>query len=229
MSTGLTSMNRLGRLRLAVVAATTLMISGLAGGYLAGSASAESPVAKDVREQPLVAGTPCTATAKACVDLEIQKAWLLKDGKIIRGPVAISSGGNGKETPVGHSLRVYLKDKDHKSQESKLPNGQPAPMPFSVFFADGGIAFHSGSPSRSSAGCIHLGAADAVAWFNYLQIGDQVQAVKGSQERAARAGKASPAAAVSGKSDKPDSGKKDSGKKDKHKGDKDKRESKKGD
>ena len=206
MSTGLSSMQRFGRRRLAVLAAATLTISGLAGGYLAGSASAESPVAKEVREQPLVAGTPCTATAKACVDLEIQKAWLLKDGKIIRGPVAISSGGNGKETPIGHSLRVYLKDKDHKSQESKLPNGQPAPMPWSVFFADGGIAFHSGSPSRSSSGCIHLGAADAQAWFNYLQVGDQVQVVKGSQERAARAGKAAPVAADKSdtKSDKKD-------------------------
>jgi len=44
-----------------------------------------------------------------------------------------------------------------------------------VFFEDGGIAFHSGSPNRSSGGCIHLEPVDAEAWFNYLQIGDQVQ------------------------------------------------------
>ena len=59
-------------------------------------------------------------------------------------------------------------------------------MPWSVFFEDGGIAFHSGSPSRSSAGCIHLEPADAEAWFNYLQIGDQVQVVKAAEELAAR-------------------------------------------
>jgi len=55
-------------------------------------------------------------------------------------------------------------------------------MPNAVFFEDGGIAFHSGSPSRSSAGCIHLNPADAEAWFNYLEIGDQVQVVRASQE-----------------------------------------------
>jgi len=64
-----------------------------------------------------------------------------------------------------------------------------------VFFEDGGIAFHSGSPNRSSAGCIHLEPADAEAWFNYLQIGDQVQVVKAAEELAAR--KQSAAAAPS--------------------------------
>ncbi|HTF54320.1 MAG TPA: L,D-transpeptidase, partial [Pseudonocardia sp.] len=68
---------------------------------------------------------------------------------------------------------------------------QPSPMPYSVFFADGGIAFHGGDPDRSSAGCIHLDPTkDAQAWFDYLQIGDQVQVVRASEERKARAGKA---------------------------------------
>jgi lipoprotein-anchoring transpeptidase ErfK/SrfK len=110
----------------------------------------------------------------------------------MRGPVKIASGGNGEETPVGHSLRVYRKEKDHLSQESRLANGQPAPMPWSVFFEDGGIAFHSGSPNRSSGGCIHLEPADAEAWFNYLQIGDQVQVVKAAEELAARKQSAAP-------------------------------------
>ncbi|MDT7675155.1 MAG: hypothetical protein QOD82_3057 [Pseudonocardiales bacterium] len=131
---------------------------------------------------PLVAGTPCTITARACVDLDSQRAWLFADGAIVRGPVRVASGGNGKATPVGHSLRVYRKDATHKSLESRLKNGQPAPMPWSVFFADGGIAFHSGSPGRSSSGCIHLNDPDARAWFNYMAIGDQVQVVKASQE-----------------------------------------------
>jgi len=143
----------------------------------AGQASVDTAMAA-----PLVAGTPCTITARACVDLDTQRAWLFSDGAIVRGPVKVASGGNGKPTPIGHSLRVYNKDAQHKSQESKLPNGQPAPMPWSVFFADGGIAFHSGSPSRSSSGCIHLNLADAKAWYNYLAIGDQVQVVRASQE-----------------------------------------------
>ena len=79
-------------------------------------------------------------------------AWLIADGKVVRGPVKISSGGAGKETPVGHSFRVFRKEKDHKSGEFKLANGQPAPMPWAVFFADGGIAFHSRQPGSRLVG-----------------------------------------------------------------------------
>ena len=165
-----------------LVTVVAVVVAGEAVAALPG----EAPAATAARAQPLVAGTPCSISAKACVDLDSQRAWLLKDGKIMRGPVKIASGGNGEETPVGHSLRVYRKEKDHLSKESRLANGQPAPMPWSVFFEDGGIAFHSGSPNRSSAGCIHHEPADAEAWFNYLQIGDQVQVVKAAEELAAR-------------------------------------------
>jgi lipoprotein-anchoring transpeptidase ErfK/SrfK len=190
------------RRRIAVVLASTVGLSALTGVYLAGSASADTAAARAAYQTPLVPGTPCTTTAKSCVDLESQKAWLFKDGKIMRGPVAIASGGNGQETPVGHSLRVYRKEKDHKSLESRLPNGQPAPMPNSVFFEDGGIAFHGGDPRRSSAGCIHLGVADSQAWFDYLQVGDQVQVVKGSEELAARRAAAGGSTSDKGNKDK---------------------------
>ena len=173
------SNHRASMRRVAVAATGALGLLAVAGGILAAPAFADGasePAAAVASHQtPLAAGTPCITTAKACVDLESQKAWLIKDGKVMRGPVKISSGGNGKETPVGHSLRVYRKEQDHKSQESRLPNGQPAPMPWSVFFEDGGIAFHSGDPARASAGCIHLNPADAQAWFTSLQVGNEVQ------------------------------------------------------
>ncbi|MET0189084.1 L,D-transpeptidase-like protein [Pseudonocardia sediminis] len=168
------------------VVAGVLSLVAAAGVALAGSAAADSPAAEKNRAEPLVAGTPCTATAKACVDLDSQQSWLFKDGKIMSGPIKISSGGNGQETPIGHSLRVYRKEADHKSQESRLPNGDPAPMPWSVFFNDGGIAFHSGDPNRSSAGCIHVPDAQAKGYFDYLQIGDQVQVLRLGEEKAAR-------------------------------------------
>ena len=177
-----------GRRVAALVAVGGLVTVGavVVAGEAVAALPGEAPAATAARAQPLVTGTPCSISAKACVDLDSQRAWLLKDGKIMRGPVKIASGGNGEETPVGHSLRVYRKEKDHLSKESRLANGQPAPMPWSVFFEDGGIAFHSGSPNRSSGGCIHLEPADAEAWFNYLQIGDQVQVVKAAEELAAR-------------------------------------------
>ena len=109
-------------------------------------------------------------TPRACVDLANNKAWLIHDGEITRGPVAISHGGQGKETPTG-TFRVLWKDQDHKSAEFN-----DAPMPYSVFFADGGIAFHQGNPNNPSAGCVHLSAADAaMAWFADLEVGDEVQ------------------------------------------------------
>jgi hypothetical protein len=119
--------------------------------------------------------TPCTDSARACVDLAKQRAWLIDaQGNVTRGPVPISSGGPGKETPVG-TFYVQWKDKNHKSQEFRDPRGQAAPMPYSVFFADGGVAFHGGSVRRASAGCVHLNDPDAETFYNTLQLGDEVQ------------------------------------------------------
>jgi lipoprotein-anchoring transpeptidase ErfK/SrfK len=170
----------------AVVMGIVVAVGGLLGGRALADTAGPSPAAVAAHRQPLVPGTPCSSSARSCVDLDSQQAWLIDDGKVVRGPVKISSGAPGKETPLGHSFRVYRKEQDHKSQESRLPNGDPAPMPWSVFFADGGIAFHSGNPARASAGCIHLPPAEAQAWFEFLQVGDQVQVVKASEEKAAR-------------------------------------------
>ena len=166
------------------------LIAGLVSVLGAGTALAgppSSPAADAFRSQPLVAGTPCTVTAKACVDLDSKRSWLFKDGKVVRGPVPVATGGQGKVTPVGHSLRVYRKSKDHKSQEYREPDGSPAAMPYAVFFQDGGIAFHEGNVHSSSGGCVRLLKPDAIAWFDYLQIGDQVQVVSAEQVKADRA------------------------------------------
>jgi lipoprotein-anchoring transpeptidase ErfK/SrfK len=148
---------RLGR---TAALATIGMTTALA---LAGTALAED--GKD----PMVEGTPCTATARACVDLGHNQAWLVHDGAVTRGPVGISHGGRGEETPTG-TFAVQWKDQNHRSAEF-----DDAPMPFSVFFAEGGIAFHEGNPKNPSAGCVHLAHDDAVAWFDDLQVGDEVQ------------------------------------------------------
>ncbi|MGH3565253.1 MAG: L,D-transpeptidase [Pseudonocardia sp.] len=117
----------------------------------------------------LVEGTPCTAEARACVDLDSRNAWLIADGVIVRGPLAISPGDAGRETPRG-DFAVSWKNKDHTSKEF-----DDAPMPFAVFFAEGGIAFHEGNLGTPSAGCVRLSHDDAVAFFDFLEIGDPVQ------------------------------------------------------
>jgi hypothetical protein len=119
---------------------------------------------------PPPAGVPCDAGVAACVDLSANQTWLLKDGVVTYGPVPITSGRAGHRTPPG-TFKVGWKDIDHLSSEFN-----DAPMPYSVFF-NGGIAFHQGSLSVESHGCIHLSRAAAEAYYNALAVGDTVQVV----------------------------------------------------
>ena len=61
-------------------------------------------------------------------------------------------------------------------------------MPWSVFFADGGAAFHGGDRARAAAGCVKLDTGEAEAFFNDLVEGDKVQVVRASDEQTARGG-----------------------------------------
>ena len=117
------------------------------------------------------AAAPCGSSAAACISLSSQQAWLLSGGKVIYGPTPITSGMAGHRTPAG-LFRVQWKDRDHRS--SVFNN---APMPYSVFFTDTGIAFHEGSLSWASLGCIHLGHNAAATFFNKLSVGQVVQVV----------------------------------------------------
>jgi lipoprotein-anchoring transpeptidase ErfK/SrfK len=115
-----------------------------------------------------VAGTPCTVAARACVALNERRAWLLDAGKVVRGPVPIQHGDAKDPTPQG-LFRVQWKAEQYTSREYLTQ------MPYSVFFADGGIAFHEGTQDNPSAGCVKLGHEDAKAFFYFLQVGDEVQ------------------------------------------------------
>ena len=155
--------NLAGRsVRVAVVGAL-IAVSGLA---VTGVASAEAAPASNA---PGVAGTPCTADAQACVDLGAKKAWLITDGKVSFGPVPSSSGGPGHETPRG-DFTVEWKHKDHRSKEFN-----DAPMPWAVFFAAGGIAFHEGNVTTPSAGCVRLEAGPAQKFYETLNPGSRVE------------------------------------------------------
>ncbi|TWF81584.1 L,D-transpeptidase-like protein [Pseudonocardia hierapolitana] len=116
----------------------------------------------------MVAGTPCTVAARACVALGERLAWLLDDGKVVRGPVAIQHGDAEDPTPLG-TFAVQWKAEQYTSREYLTQ------MPYSVFFADGGIAFHEGTQDTPSAGCVKLDHENAKAFFYYLQVGDEVQ------------------------------------------------------
>ena len=119
---------------------------------------------------PTAAGVPCSSSARACIDLSANRAWLLQGGKVQYGPVPVTHGRKGYVTPPG-TFRVSFKDIDHKSSQYNS-----APMPYSVFF-NGGVAFHQGSLRELSHGCVHLSRAAAQTFFNTLQTGDVVQVV----------------------------------------------------
>jgi len=145
------------------------------GGLGAPPAAVPAPAAPPAPPKPAApakpAGVPCAATVRACIDLAHNKAWLLRGGVVEYGPVPITSGKPGYRTPVG-TFRVLSKERLHLSRAF-----DNAPMPYSVFFIPG-IAFHQGSLSVPSHGCIHLSKAAAIRFFGSLARGDAVQAVR---------------------------------------------------
>ncbi|MFD8493980.1 L,D-transpeptidase [Amycolatopsis sp. NPDC059657] len=112
---------------------------------------------------------PCGATARACVSLSQRLAWLLEGGQVVHGPVPTMPGGPADPTPVG-TWRVDRKNKVYRSRQYNLP------MPNSVFFYPG-VAFHEGSLTEYSHGCLHLSKEDSERFFAALQRGDEVQVV----------------------------------------------------
>lgn len=111
--------------------------------------------------------SPCPRTASACVDLDGDRTWLQEDGRISYGPVRMSHGKAGWETPIG----TYQVTRKVRHEVSRLFNN--APMPYSVYFV-GGIAFHEGDPDYVSHGCIRMYQPDAATYFERLDVGDAV-------------------------------------------------------
>ena len=144
-------------------------VNFLAPGALAAREQARAAAAAAAKNPaPTERTTPCPASAHACVNLEGRDAWLQTNGQTTYGPVKISSGRQGEETPKG-KFYVTRKVKDEVSHEFN-----DAPMPYSVYFTNQGHAFHQGDVNVESAGCIHLSQKDAAAFFDQLQVGDEV-------------------------------------------------------
>jgi lipoprotein-anchoring transpeptidase ErfK/SrfK len=125
------------------------------------------PAAKPVSDPSV----PCPkVTTGACVDLSAHKAWLLSGGQVTYGPVSMLPGSKKYATPVG-TFHVLSREKLHLSKEF-----DNAKMPNSVFFYPGD-AFHTGSLSAYSHGCVHLSSTSSLRFYNTLRIGDTVQVV----------------------------------------------------
>jgi lipoprotein-anchoring transpeptidase ErfK/SrfK len=112
----------------------------------------------------------CPAAAAACVDLARHITWLQAKGKITFGPVKMEPGkpGSRHQTPRG-TFHV-----EWKAGPSYVSNIYDEPMPWATFFASGGIAFHGGSLTAWSHGCVHLTVRNAHYYNQHLPIGAEV-------------------------------------------------------
>jgi L,D-transpeptidase-like protein len=109
----------------------------------------------------------CPAAASACVDLSDHLTWLQSHGRITYGPVRMEPGppGTRHATPRGTFHVLWKAGPDFISSEYHEP------MPYAVFFAAGGIAFHGGSLTTPSHGCVHLIIGNARYYHDHLPIG----------------------------------------------------------
>lgn len=112
----------------------------------------------------------CPAKATACVDLTRHLTWLQSAGRVTFGPVSAEPGppGSAHATPRG-TFEVSW-----KAGPDFVSNIYNEPMPWAVFFAPGGIAFHGGSLTTPSHGCVHLTVADAHYYNQHLPDGAEV-------------------------------------------------------
>jgi len=112
----------------------------------------------------------CPAKATACVDLTRHLTWLQSAGRVTFGPVQAEPGppGSAHATPRG-TFQVSW-----KAGANFVSNIYNEPMPWAVFFAPGGIAFHGGSLTIPSHGCVHLTVADAHYYNQHLPDGAEV-------------------------------------------------------
>lgn len=109
----------------------------------------------------------CPAAATACVDLARHLSWLQSGGQVTFGPVRAEPGppGSAHATPRG-TFQVSW-----KAGATFVSNIYGEPMPWAVFFAPGGIAFHGGSLTTPSHGCVHLTTANAHYYNEHLPVG----------------------------------------------------------
>lgn len=112
----------------------------------------------------------CPRAATACVDLTRHLSWLQAHGKVTFGPVPMEPGppGTVHATPRGTFQVAW------KAGPDFISNTYGDPMPWAVFFAAGGIAFHGGSLTTPSHGCVHLTVASAHYYNEHLPIGAEV-------------------------------------------------------
>lgn len=160
-------------------------ISALAGSNAFGALASPSPGATTGAKAVPPAAPPvltaldrqdCPAAATACVNLAEKITWLQADGKVSYGPVRMEPGppGTVHATPTGTFNVAW------KAGPTYMSTIYHELIPWAVFFAPGGIAFHEGSLTVGSHGCVHLTMADAYYYNQHLAVGAEVVVFSGA-------------------------------------------------
>jgi len=107
--------------------------------------------------------SPADAGILVTIDKAAQQMSVEIDG-VTRFVWPVSTGRRGYETPSG-SFKPFRLEEDHYSKE-----WDEAPMPYSIFFTDGGHAIHGSYEirrlgRRASHGCVRLAPKNAAKLF----------------------------------------------------------------
>jgi hypothetical protein len=111
------------------------------------------------------------------VDLRAQTMSVFRAGHEIASTVVLY-GADGHDTPLGeHPVRGKVRD--HHSQT------YDAPMPFTLWLTDDGVAIHGSDVRRGRAthGCIGVPPAFAERLFEAVEVGDPVRIVESGDPR----------------------------------------------
>ena len=113
--------------------------------------------------------TDATGPSRVVVSLSDQLAFLYRGDDLV-AVSTISSGKEGHDTPTG-IFPILAKKPMHRSKKY-----ESAPMPFTQFIDQYGIALHAGViPGRpASHGCIRLPAKFAAKLFGVTSVGSTV-------------------------------------------------------
>lgn len=109
---------------------------------------------------------------KIWVDLRTQLISVFRDGHEI-GTAVVVYGAENMQSPTGR-FPILTKSRDYHSR------AYDAPMPYSVFITNTGVALH-GSPissRRATHGCVGLPVEFARLLFGAAQVGDEVEIVR---------------------------------------------------
>jgi len=116
------------------------------------------------------ARSSCPAAASACVDLSDHLTWLQSGGRITYGPVPMEPG----PPDTRHATPRGVFHVQWKAGANYISTEYGEPMPYAVFFAPGGVAFHGGSLTTPSHGCVHLDTGSARYYHDHLPTGAEV-------------------------------------------------------